>query len=130
MNAALDLSHFYGSGTFFRFGFAPNSVMTEGVRYVVENLGALWLVQDIDMYIRHELEANGVDTSFIVARLKPVTETTTHMAELELKGDDNVLFTKAIEFTDFDFSRVPDDFQIWAAPNDLGGYTLYLPSEH
>tara|TARA_B100001057_G_scaffold501169_1_gene621502 strand:- start:10289 stop:10693 length:405 start_codon:yes stop_codon:yes gene_type:complete len=128
----LDLSQFTGSMEFARFGLTK-SIMSQGVTHVATTLNCFWLVQDIDLHIR-ELANNGKDVRFVVAKLKPraaLSRTESDGAVLVLEdGNDNVLKEVNIPYTDFDFDSVSDDFEIWAAPNEIGAYTLYLPSEH
>jgi hypothetical protein len=101
--------------------------MSEGVTHVANELNCFWLVQDIDLYIR-DLARKGKDVSFVVAFL---TAKDDGGAVLQLQdGNDNHLKEVHIPYTDFDFNAVSDDFQIWAAPNEINGYTLYLPREH
>ena len=121
----LDLSQFTGSTEFARFGLT-NSIMSQGVTNVANLLNCFWLVQDIDLHIR-ELAKDGKDVRFVVASLKPKDEGALLVLE---DGNDNVLKEVTIPYTDFDFDAVSDDFSIWAAPNEIGAYTLYLPSEH
>lgn len=122
----LDLSQFTGSMQFAKFGLT-NSVMSQGVTHVANELNCFWLVQDIDLYIR-DLARKGKDVNFVVAFL---TAKDNGGAVLQLQdGNDNSLKEVHIPYTDFDFNAVSDDFQIWAAPNEMNGYTLYLPREH
>ena len=129
MNAPLNLNQFTGSVEFYRFGLT-SSVMSQGVYHVAEQLGAYWLIQDIDLYVRMELGKKGLETDFVVAKLKPSVD---GAAILTLEdGNYQVLFEHIVPFTDFDFDRVPDDFQIWVGRNDMSApsWTLYLPQEH
>jgi hypothetical protein len=121
----LNLSQFTGSMDFAKFGLT-SSIMSEGVTHVATEMESFWLVQDIDLYVR-ELRKEGKDTGFIVAKLVPNDEG----ADLILEdGNDNILKTINVPFTDFDFDRVNGEFQLWVAPNEFGEFTLYLPSEH
>ena len=127
----LDLSQFTGSMDFTKLGLT-SSIMSEGVKHVATEMEAFWLVRDIDLYVR-ELRKEGKDTSFVVAILRPNGEG----ADLILEdGNDNILKTINVPFTDFDFDRVDgfnphvEAFRLWVAPNEFGEFTLYLPSEH
>ena len=131
MNAPqkLDLSQFYGSQTFQRFGLTRN-VSSEGVTHFATEMGAFWLLDSISACLT-ELALDGKDVDFAVAKVKPLTDQTMYMASVVIEdGNDEVLYINNIEFTDLDFDRLPEDFQIWAARNELGSFTLYLPSEH
>lgn len=121
----LDLSQFTGSMQFAKFGMT-SSIMSEGVTHVANEMGAFWLVQDIDLYVR-DLKRSGKDVQFVVATLTPTKSGAKIVFE---DGNDNVLKTVPISFTDFDFDRVNGKLEVWVAPNEFGEFTLYLPSEH
>ena len=121
----LNLSQFTGSIDFAKFGLT-SSIMSEGVTHVATEMDAFWLVQDIDLYVR-ELRKDGKDTSFVVAKLVPDGEGACLILE---DGNDEILNSINVPFTDFDFDRVNGEFQLWVAPNEFGEFTLYLPSEH
>lgn len=121
----LDLSQFTGSMQFAKFGMT-SSIMSEGVTHVANEMGAFWLVQDIDLYVR-DLKRSGKDVQFVVATLTPTKSGAKIVFE---DGNDNVLKTVPISFTDFDFDRVNGQLEVWVAPNEFGEFTLYLPSEH
>ena len=110
---------------FAKFGMT-SSIMSEGVTHVANEMGAFWLVQDIDLYVR-DLKRSGKDVQFVVATLTPTKSGAKIVFE---DGNDNVLKTVPISFTDFDFDRVNGKLEVWVAPNEFGEFTLYLPSEH
>jgi len=121
----LNLSQFTGSMDFAKFGLT-SSIMSEGVTHVATEMDAFWLMTDIDLYVR-ELRKDGKDTSFVVAKLVPDGEGACLILE---DGNDEILNSINVPFTDFDFDRVNGEFQLWVAPNEFGEFTLYLPSEH
>lgn len=125
----LDLSQFFGSQAFQRFGLTKN-VSSEGVTHFAEEMGAFWLLDSISACLA-EMELNGKAVDFAVIKIKPLTDQTMYMASVVIEdGNDEVIYIHNVEFTDLDFDRLPDDFQIWAGRNELGSFTLYLPSEH
>lgn len=130
MNAQqkLDLSQFWGSLEFQRFGLTKN-VSSEGVTYFAEEMGAFWLLDSISACLA-EMELNGKAVDFAVIKINPLTEQTNYMAEIVIEdGNNEVIYTHNVEFTDLDFDRLPEDFQIWAERNELNNFTLYLPRE-
>lgn len=125
----LDLSQFFGSQAFQRFGLTKN-VSSEGVTHFAEEMGAFWLLDSISACLA-EMELNGKAVDFAVIKIKPLTDQTMYMASVVIEdGNDEVIYIHNVEFTDLDFDRLPDDFQIWAGRNELNSFTLYLPSEH
>ena len=46
-------------------------------------------------------------------------------------GNDEVLKTVNVSYTDFDFSRIKGEkLTVWVQPNEFGAYTIFLPSEY
>ncbi|MAD26338.1 MAG: hypothetical protein CMO44_19435 [Verrucomicrobiales bacterium] len=128
MNAPqqLDLSHFYGSQSFTRFGLTKN-VSSEGVTHFAEEMSAFWLLDSISALLE-EMALDGKAVDFAVIKIK---RTIPNAARIVIEdGNDEEIHTHQVGFTDLAFDRLPDDFQIWAARNELGSFTLYLPSEH
>ena len=135
---SLTLSDFTGSESFYPFTIT-NSVLTEGTKYVAEELGAYWLMEKIDLTVRELVKSKKLFSSELgwfgsggieVANLKPANS---NGAKLTIEdGNYNVLVEDHIEFTDLDFDRIdkynPPELTIWVSPNGQG-LTLYLPSE-
>lgn len=126
----LDLSQFFGSAEFQRFGLTRD-ISSEGVTHFAEEMGAFWLLDTISALLV-ELKMNGKDLDFAVVKIDP---TAVHNSEVAARiviedGNYEEIHTHQVGFTDLDFDRLPDDFQIWAARNELDSFTLYLPSEH
>ena len=121
----LDLSQFWGSASFQKFGLTKN-ISSEGVTYFAEEMGAFWFLDSISACLG-EMELDGKAVDFAVIKIKPLGE---YSAEIIIEdGDYAVIFTHKVELTDLDFDRLPEDFQIWAERNELGSFTLYLPRE-
>ena len=111
------MSQFTGSEHWYRFGIVPDITCTDGAKYVADTAGAYWLLDEIAIaqkYVK-EVAAEG----FQVWKLKvKEDDSATLICE---DGNDNVVLTKAIPFTDFPKEGVT----LWFA-NDV----IYLPSEH
>ena len=126
MDNMLETAQFTGSQIFTRIGF-NKSIMSEGVLYVAEKMKAFWLVQDVDLYVR-ELAKEGKNVNFIVCHVTPDGEGATMTFE---DGNDEVLKTVNVSYTDFDFSRIKGEkLTVWVQPNEFGAYTIFLPSEY
>lgn len=126
MDYRLDISQFTGSQKFTGLGLSK-SIMSEGVLYVAENMNAFWFVQDVDLYVR-ELAKEGKDTGFVVCHLTQDGDGATMTFE---DGNDEVLKTVDVKYTDFNFSRIEGEkLTVWIQPNELGSYTIFLPSEY
>ena len=120
----LDLSQFWGSASFTQYGMFTKDVASEGVMYLAEEMGAYWLLDSLTACFMELKEKH----DFLVIKLKPIHS---HGMQILLEdGNDNLWYTHEVEFTNFNFSKLPVDFAIWAARNEIGSYTLYLPSEH
>ena len=59
---SLRLSDFTGSGSFYPFTIT-NSVLTEGTKYVAEELGAYWLMEKIDLTVRELVKSTKLFSS-------------------------------------------------------------------
>ena len=126
MDNKLEISQFTGSLDFTKFGLSK-SIMSEGVLYVAENMNAFWFAQDVDLYVR-ELAKEGKSTDFVVCHLTQDGDGATMTFE---DGNDEVLKTVNVSYTDFDFSRIEGEkLTVWVQPNELGAYTIFLPSEY
>lgn len=125
----LDLSQFFGSQAFQRFGLTKN-ISSEGVTHFATEMNAFWYLDSISACLA-QMALDGKDVDFAVIKIKPLTDQTMYMASIFIEdGNDEVIYIHHVEFTDLDFDRLPDDFQIWAGRNELGSFTLYLPREH
>lgn len=116
-----DLSGFHGSETFTRFNaFNRTALATEGAIHLAEQVGAYWLLDEIALAQTHP-KIRGEE--FQVWKLTVKDAKGTLAVE---DGNDNVVRTKRIPYTDF-----PEPgFTLWAARNELGGVTVMLPSEY
>lgn len=122
MKTLPDLSGFTGSGEFTRFnGLTPRTLATEGATFLAEKVGAFWLLDEIALGQRGKVAAQ----EFQVWEL--IVDKDTNKARLIVEdGNDNVVRSKRIPFTDFPAPGI----KLWAARNELGGVTIMLPSEY
>jgi len=111
------MSQFTGSGHWYRFGLDPRITCTDGAKYVADTAGAYWLLDEIALAQRFEKSVAAEE--FQVWKLTVKPDNSANLACED--GNDNVVFGKAIAFTDFPKEGVA----LWFA-NDV----IYLPSEH
>jgi len=112
-----DLALFTGSENWYRHGLNRNVLFTDGAKYVADQGGAYWLLDEIALAQRYEKSVAAEE--FQVWKLAVNSD---HTATLTCEdGNNNVVFTKALEFTDFPLSETV----LWFTNG-----TIYLPSEH
>ena len=112
-----ELRQFTGSEQWYRHGLARNILFTDGAKYVADQGGAYWLLDEIALAQRGDRRVAAEE--FQVWRLRVKADRT---ATLTCKdGNGNVVSRKAIPFTDFPLDKI----ELWFANN-----TIYLPSEH
>jgi hypothetical protein len=112
-----DLSQFTGSENWYRHGIARNVLFTDGAKYVADQGGAYWLLDEIALSQRGEKAVAAEE--FQVWKLTVNSDRTATLACGD--GNGNTVFEKAIPFTDFP----ADSVELWFENN-----TIYLPSEH
>ena len=108
---------FTGSEHWYRHGLVPNIAFTDGAKYIADQAGAYWLLDEIALAQRFDKKVAAEE--FQVWKLT-VNPDSSAMLVCE-DGNDNMVFTKPIPFTDFP----PEGVTFWFANNDI-----YLPSEH
>ena len=118
--SALDplmLAQFTGSQNFYRHGLVREVLYTEGVEYVVDNVGAYWLLDEIALAQRHIIPVKRED--FQVWDLKVNADQTATLT----CGDGNGLevYSKPVPFTDFPQSGIRFYYADWV---------IHLPSEY
>ena len=108
------LKQFTGSEYWYRHGLVRSILFTDGAKYVADTAGAYWLLDEIALAQRF---------------VKPVAAEKFQVWKLEVNpdstatlvcegGNGNVVFTKAIAFTDFP----PDGIALWFANNTIWGH--------
>ncbi|MEM9948764.1 MAG: DUF6876 family protein [Cyanobacteria bacterium P01_D01_bin.36] len=121
-----ELAHFTGTETIYRYRLDQRilAYYTDGVKYLADNAEAYWLLTEI---ISVQSQPSFSSEPFQVWHLT-VTEEQTATLVCE-DGNDNVVATKDIQFTDFPLREI----KIWVEYGEVeGAYmpTLLLPSEH
>jgi hypothetical protein len=112
-----DLSQFIGTEQWYRHALNRNILFTDGAKYVADEGGAYWLLDEIALAQRYEKRV--ARQAFQVWKL---TVNADHTGTITVEdGNYNVILTKALEFTDFPIPEVT----LWFANN-----VIYLPSEH
>jgi hypothetical protein len=112
-----DLAHFTGSETFYRHALSAGCVYTEGVQYLAEAGSAYWLLDAILCPQPHDAALRAADFQVWTLTVRDDRSATLSCTD----GDDQLLYTQPIEWTDFPLNTVT----LWFANR-----TLYLPSEH
>jgi hypothetical protein len=96
-----DLSQFTGSEQWYRHSLVRKVLYTDGAQYVAETGGAYWLLDEIAF---GQGEAKIAAEEFQVWRLKVNSD---HTATLTCDdGNDRIVFTKPIEYTDFPLDEI------------------------
>jgi hypothetical protein len=113
-----DLRQFTGSEHWYRHGLVRTILFTDGAKYVADQGGAYWLLDEIALAQRGEKAVAAEE--FQVWKLAVNAADRTAVLTCE-DGNDHEVFRKAIPFTDFP----ADEVTLWFANN-----TIYLPSEH
>jgi hypothetical protein len=112
-----DLRHFTGSEQWYRHAINRKVLFTDGAKHVAETGGAYWLLDEIALIQPYDKTVAAEE--FQVWKLKVRSDRTATLSCED--GNDNTVFTKEIEFTDFPL----DESTLWFANN-----VIYLPSEH
>jgi hypothetical protein len=112
-----DLRNFTGSEHWYRHGLVRDVLFTDGAKYIADEGGAYWLLDEIAFAQKGEKAVAAEE--FQVWTLKVNANGTATLSCGD--GNDNIVFTKPIPFTDFP----ADEITLWFANN-----TIYLPSEH
>ena len=117
---ANELNYFSGTERYYRI--TPDTVITDGAKFVADKGGAYWLMTAIASYLTEFTEKE----SFIVANLKVTRTATACTALLKLDdGNDNVLAEQFIEYTDFEL----DEIKLYACYNgDM--WVIMIPREY
>lgn len=120
------LAQFTGTGTWYRYQFGQVTLAyyTDGVQYLAENAECYWLLTEI---VSVQTQDKIRREPFQVWHLQ-VDEDWGATLSCE-DGNDNVVFTKEIPFTDFPLEEI----MIWVEYGEIEGALkpiLLLPSEH
>jgi uncharacterized protein DUF6876 len=112
------MAQFTGSTRWYRHGLVPAITFTDGAKYVADTAGAYWLLDEIAFAQRFEGKVAAEPFQVWKLAVNPGDDSATLVCE---DGNDNVVFAKAIEFTDFPKEGVT----LWFANN-----VIYLPGDH
>ncbi len=112
-----DLSQFHGTEVWYRHPLNRKVLFTEGVKYVADEAGAYWLLDEIALtqFTHQKVAAE----EFQVWKLK-FNDTGRGASLICEDGNYNVVYTKEIDYTDFPF----DGFVLWFENN-----VIMLPGE-
>lgn len=112
-----DLLQFTGSENWYRHGLVRNVLFTDGAKYVADQGGAYWLLDEIALVQRAQKAVAAEEFQVWTLTVK-ADRTATLTCE---DGNGKTVFEKPIPFTDFPAERVT----LW-----FENSTIYLPSEH
>ena len=112
-----DLRQFTGSENWYRHGLVRNVLFTDGAKYVADQGGAYWLIDEIAFAQRGDKRVAGEEFQFWKLTVKP-NQTATLSCE---DGNGNTVYSKAIEYTDFPLAEIALYFT---------NNTILLPSEY
>jgi hypothetical protein len=115
-----DLDQFSGSEQLFRHGLSRKHFYTEGAQFVAERAGAYWLLDKIALHGSPEIAGE----DFQVWKLSVHPDRTATLTTSD--GDDGILKTEELPFTDFPLSEIT----LWGVRNEFDGFTIMLPGEY
>jgi hypothetical protein len=112
-----DLIQFTGGEQWYRHAMVRDVLYTDGVKYVAETAGAYWLIDEIAFAQRFDKLLAAEEFQLWKLNVNP-----DHTAMLTCEdGNGGVVFTKAIEYTDFALEGITLYFM---------NKTILLPSEY
>lgn len=112
-----DLAGFTGTEQWYRHPVLKNTLYTDGIKYVAQKAGAYWLIDEITFQQYHPRIKN---EEFLVWTLKVDLKDSTAVLICD-DGNDRILFTKPIGYTDFPLEEI----KIYVVDN-----VILLPSEY
>jgi hypothetical protein len=112
-----DLAQFTGSENWYRHAINRAVLFTDGAKYVADQAGAYWLLDEIAIIQPHDKRVAADE--FQVWKLA-VNADQTGVLTCE-DGNDNIVYTKSIEYTDFPIEGIT----LWFTNN-----TILLPREY
>lgn len=111
------LRQFTGSENWYRHGINRSVLFTDGAKYIADEGGAYWLLDAIA--IAQRFEKNVAAEEFQVWKLKVNDDRTASLVCDD--GNDNIVYTQHIAFTDFPIEEI----KLYFTDN-----TILLPSEY
>jgi len=112
-----DLRQFTGSENWYRHGLNRKILYTDGAKYIADEGGAYWLLDEIALI--QPCEKAVAAEGFQVWKLAVRPDRTATLACKD--GNGKIVFSKEIEYTDFPL----DEITLWFTDN-----TILLPSEY
>ena len=113
-----DLRQFTGSENWYRHALVRSVLFTDGAKYLADQGGAYWLLDEIALAQRHNKRVAGEEFQF----WKLAVNLDKHKAVLTCDdGNGNIVFSKRIPFTDFPLEEI----SLYFCNN-----TILLPSEY
>ena len=112
-----DLAQFAGSENWYRHPINRSVLYTDGAKNVAETAGAYWLLDEIALIQRHDKRLAAEEFQVWILT---VSDDNTGILTCE-DGNDNVVYTKQIEYTDFPAAGIT--FYVI-------GNTILLPTEY
>ena len=114
---AADLDQFTGSEHWYRHGLVRDVVFTDGAKYVADQAGAYWLLDEIAFAQRAEKRV--ADEPFQLWKLAVNPERTALLTCED--GNGHAVFSKRLDYTDFPLSEI----KLYFTDN-----TILLPGEY
>ncbi|MGP0092330.1 MAG: DUF6876 family protein [Xanthobacteraceae bacterium] len=100
--AAADLLQFTGTENWCRHGLVRDVLFTDGAKYVADQAGAYWLLDEIAFAQRGEKSVAREEFQFWKLQVNP-----DHTATLTCEdGNGKAVYCKAIEYTDFPLPEI------------------------
>jgi len=112
-----DLTQFTGTEQYYRHGINRKVLLTDGAKYVADSAGAYWLLDEIALVQPHNKRVAAEDFQVWKLVVRPDRTATLTCGD----GNDNIVYTKEIRYTDF-----PLDETIFYFANNV----IHLPSEY
>jgi hypothetical protein len=112
-----DLAQLTGSECWYRHALNPTILFTDGAKYVADQGGAYWFLDELALSQRSQIRV--AEQPFQVWKLTVHADYTGTITVED--GNYNVVFTKALDYTDFPAPEIT----LWFTNN-----VIYLPNEH
>jgi hypothetical protein len=112
-----DLRQFTGTEQWYRHSLNRKVLFTDGIKFLADRAGAYWLIDEIALIQPYNKRVTAQPFQVWKLAVRP-----DHTAMLTCEdGNDNVVFTKEISFTDFPL----DEIMLYFTDN-----VILLPSEY
>ena len=112
-----DLTQFTGTEQYYRHGINRRVLFTDGAKYVADTAGAYWLLDEIALIQPHNKRVAAEEFQVWKLVVRPDRRATLTCDD----GNDNIVYTKEIKYTDFPLDEITFYFT-----NNV----IHLPSEY